>query len=171
MKAKYVKDSRSVMTELIMPNDANPLNTLMGGNLLRAMDVIGGICAAKHCEAHVVTASVDHVSFTTPIQVGEVITLEASITRAFNTSVEVVVDVFATSIKGKNRRKSNHAYFTFVAISDEEKKPIKVPQLKPKTKAELDRYDSAPQRREMRLVLSGRIDLKDAKGIKSVFVK
>ncbi len=88
------------MTELIMPNDTNPMGNLMGGYLMRWMDIASAICAGRHCEAQVVTAAVDHISFQNPIRLGDVITLEASVTRAFNTSVEVYVEVFASDIKG-----------------------------------------------------------------------
>ncbi len=168
--AKKVSDSRSVMTEMIMPNDTNPMGNLMGGNLLRWMDIISGICAGKHCEAHVVTASVDHVSFSRPIKVGEVITLEASVTRAFRTSVEVYVEVFAADIKGHNPRRCNHAYYTFVALDDANNKPIPVPAVIPLTEIEQQRFDRAPHRRELRLILSGRMKLEDATEIKNLFV-
>ena len=169
IKGKKVGDSKSVMTEMIMPNDTNPMGNLMGGNLLRWMDIISGICAGKHCEAHVVTASVDHVSFTKPIHVGDVITLEASVTRAFRTSVEVYVEVFAANIKGQSPRRSNHAYFSFVALDDEKKKPIPVPPVIPLTEIEQQRYDSAPRRRELRLVLGGRLKPENAIAIRTFF--
>ena len=117
------------MTEMIMPNDTNPSNNLMGGNLLRWMDIAGGICAGKHCNALVVTASVDHVSFKKPVNLGDVITIKSCVTRAFRTSVEVFVEVFAADIKGYNNRKCNDAYFTFVAVDKQDGilKPIEVP--------------------------------------------
>ena len=169
MNEKKVSESKTIMTEMIMPNDTNPIGNLMGGNLLRWMDIAGGVCAGKHCEAHVVTASVDHVSFQKPIMMGDIITIEASITRAFNTSVEVYVEVFAANIKGHNNRMSNHAYFTFVAVDDEKKKPVKVPQLTPLTREEQKLYDSANRRRELRLILGGRMKPADAKDLKLFF--
>ena len=169
MNEKKVSDSKTIMTEMIMPNDTNPIGNLMGGNLLRWMDIAGGVCAGKHCEAHVVTASVDHVSFKKPIMMGDIITIEASITRAFNTSVEVYVEVFAANIKGHNNRMSNHAYFTFVAVDDEKKKPVKVPQLTPLTREEQKLYDSANRRRELRLILGGRLKPAEAKELKMFF--
>ena len=169
MEAKKVSESKTIMTEMIMPNDTNPLGNLMGGNLLRWMDIAGGICAGKHCEAHVVTASVDHVSFQKPIHVGDVITLEAAVTRAFNTSVEISVEVFAADIKGKHNRRSNHAYFTFVALDDDQKRPRKVPELLPLTRDEQALYDGAMRRRELRLVLSGRMKPEDAGELKTLF--
>lgn len=105
LRAKKVAESQTVMSEMIMPNDTNPTGNLMGGNLMRWMDIAGAICAGKHCEANVVTASVDQVSFKLPVLLGDVITLKASVTRAFNTSVEVYVEVFASDIKGGKSKK------------------------------------------------------------------
>ncbi len=168
-RLKRVDESRSVMTEMIMPNDTNPTGNLMGGNLLRWMDIVTSICAGKHCEANVVTASVDHVSFQRPIMLGDIVTLEASVTRAFRTSVEVYVEVFAADIKGHNYRRCNHAYYTFVAIDNVEQKPIPVPGVTPLTEIELQRFESAPRRREARLVLSGRMKPEEAMGLKEYF--
>jgi acyl-CoA hydrolase len=169
MNAKRVAESASVMTEMVMPNDTNPMGNLMGGNLLRWMDIISGICAGKHCEAHVVTASVDHVSFQRPIKVGDIVTLEATVTRAFNTSVEVYVEVFAADIKGQNARRCNHAYYTFVGLDEANGKPVPVPQVLPLNEIEQQRYESAPRRREVRLILSGRMKPEDAEGLKEFF--
>lgn len=110
-----VSYSRMMMTELVMPNDTNPLGHLMGGNLMRWMDIAGGICAARHCGAHAVTASVD-VPLLKPIHLGDVITIKACVTRAFTTSVELYLEVFTTSYFGADLEKSNHAYMTFVAL-------------------------------------------------------
>jgi len=159
------------MTQMVMPNDTNPMGNLMGGNLLRWMDIACGICAGKHCEAHVVTASVDQVSFQKPIRVGEVVTLEASVTRAFNTSVEIIVEVFASDIKGHNSRRCNTAYYTFVALDGENGKPVPVPPLLPLNEIEQQRFESAPKRRELRLVLSGRLKPDDALEIKGLFTE
>lgn len=169
MQEKKVDDSRTIMTEMIMPNDANPLGKLMGGNLMRWMDIAGGICAGKHCESHVVTASVDHVSFTAPINVGDVITITASVTRAFNTSLEVYLEVHVSNIMGNNTIKSNHAYLTFVALDSETGRPIKVPSLKAISPEELKLYESAPRRRELRLILSGRMKPSEATDLKAFF--
>ena len=169
MKPKKVSESETTMTEMVMPNDTNPLGNLMGGNLMRWMDIAGSICAGKHCEAHVVTASVDHVSFHKPIPLGEIVTLRARATRAFNTSVEIFVEVFASNIKGGNPRKCNHAYFTFVALDDETKRPVPVPQIIPLTGEEEQLYESAARRREVRLVLSGRMKPEQASEIRALF--
>ncbi len=169
LKAKKVSESKTIMTEMVMPNDANPLGNLMGGNLLRWMDIAGGICAGKHCEAHVVTASVDHVSFSKPIKIGDVITIEANVTRAFNTSVEIFVEVMASDIKGGNPRRCNHAYYTFVALEDVTLKPQAVPQVIALSTEEEHLFDGAVRRRELRLVLSGRMKPEEATEIKLLF--
>jgi len=169
MKDKLVAESMTIMTEMIMPNDTNPLGNLMGGNLMRWMDIAGGICAAKHCESHVVTASVDHVSFSSAIRNGDVITIKAVVTRAFNTSVEVYVEVSAADITGANSRLSNHAYLSFVAVDHDTKKPTKVPTLRPVSNEEQKLFDGASRRRELRLILSGRLKPGDATEIKDFF--
>ena len=169
MKTKKVEESKTIMTQMIMPNDTNPLGNLMGGNLMRWMDIAGGVCAGKHCEAHVVTASVDHVSFQQPIKLGNVITLNAVVSRAFNTSVEVYIEVYVSDITGANTIKSNHAYMTFVALDKESLKPIPVPKLHPITPQELKLYEGATRRRELRLILSGRLKPEHATDLRSYF--
>ncbi len=168
-KSKTSSQSLTIMTEIVMPNDTNPLGSLMGGNLMRWMDIAAGICGAKHCENYVVTASVDHVSFTLPLKLGDIITIEAQVTRAFRTSLELYVQVFVINLKGKPKVKSNHAYFTMVALDPDSKKPIKVPQLIPETDAEKQLFEGAVRRRDIRLVLSGRIKAADANEIKAYF--
>lgn len=169
LKEKKVGESRTTMTELVMPNDTNPLGNLMGGNLMRWMDIVASICAGKHCEAHVVTASVDHVSFTHPIKMGEVVTIEAQVTRAFNTSVEVHVQVYAADFKGQRPKRSNHAYLTFVALEDVTLKPKNVPPVLPLTQEEITLYENAIKRREVRLVLSGRMKPQQATELRNMF--
>jgi acyl-CoA hydrolase len=170
-KQKKVNDSRTTMTEMVMPNDTNPIGNLMGGNLMRWMDIVASICAARHCEEFVVTASVDHVSFQKPIYNGDVVILNACITRTFNTSLEVYVEVFSSDVKGGNSRKSNQAYFTFVAVERETMRPLPVPEILPLTGEEQKQYESAIRRRELRLVLSGRMQPKEAVEIQSLFAK
>jgi acyl-CoA hydrolase len=167
--AKRVSESRTVMTEMVMPNDTNPMGNLMGGYLMRWMDIVAAICAGKHCQAHVVTAAVDHISFQRPIRLGDVVTLEAVVTRAFNTSVEIYVEVFANNIKGENPRRCNHAYFTFVALDENRKNPIDVPPVIPLSNEEQQLYDSADRRRELRLILSGRIKPREATELRKFF--
>ena len=169
IEEKLVIESATTMTELIMPNETNPLGNLMGGYLMKWMDIAGGICAAKHAEAHVVTASVDHVSFQSPIHLGDVIMLNARVTKAFTTSVEIYVEVTASDITGKNARKSNHAYLTFVALDADQRKPIAIPKVRPVSTEEQKLFDGASRRRELRLILSGRINASEAKDLKSYF--
>lgn len=168
-KSKEVKDSVVEMTQLVMPNDTNPLNNLMGGNLMKWMDVAAAICGGKHSEQYVVTASVDHVSFERSIRLGEVVTIKALATRAFSTSVEIFVEVFASSMRGGPSVKCNHAYFTFVAIDQETSKPVPIPDLNPLSSEEISRYEGANRRRELRLILAGRLKAKDASEIKAYF--
>ena len=157
------------MTEMIMPNDTNPSGNLMGGNLMRWMDIAAAICAGKHCEARVVTASVDHLTFQKAILNGEVITLEASVTRTFNTSLEVYVEVTAADFKGGNPRRCNHAYFTFVSL-DDNSKPQPAPAVIPLSQEEEKQYNDASKRRELRLLLSGRLKPDEVKELKTLLL-
>ena len=166
---KKVTESQVTMTEMVMPNDTNPLGNLMGGNLMRWMDIVSSICAAKHCKNYVVTASVDNISFQSSIKNGDVICLKAKVSRAFNTSMEIFVEVFAETITGENTRKSNQAYFTFVALDQQTMKPTRVPKLLPLTDEEQKRYEGANRRRELRLILSGRIKPSEAIEVKEFF--
>lgn len=168
-RSKKVDESRTKMTELIMPNDTNPLGNLMGGNLMRWMDIAGGICAGKHCEAYVVTASVDHVSFQQAIKIGQVISITAVVTRAFRTSVEVYLEVYASDFNGQNTVKCNHAYMSFVALDEARQKPVEVPALNAITPTEIDLYEGAARRREVRLILSGRIKPDQATDLRNYF--
>ena len=166
---KKVSESFTTMSELVMPNDTNPQNNLMGGNMLRWMDICCAICAGKHCAKPIVTASVDNVAFGSPIRNGEVITLEASVTRAFNTSVEVYVEVFAATMQGTEPRRTHNAYFTFVALDKDNGTPTPVPQVIPLTEVEETRYAAAQRRRELRLVLAGRLRPEEAGNLKELF--
>lgn len=167
MQAKKVSESRTTMTELVMPNDTNPLGNLMGGNLLRWMDIAASICAGKHSNSHVVTASVDLVSFKRPIHMGEVVTIVASVTRSFTTSMELFVEVYASDMKGGQARRCNSAYYTFVALDDSKKCPVPVPPVLPLSEEEEKRYSDALKRRELRLILSGRMKPSEALEIRS----
>lgn len=170
-QGKLVAQSKTVMTELIMPNDTNPMGNLMGGYLMRWMDIACAVCAARHCASQVATASVDHISFHEPIHLGDVITLTAQVTRAFNTSVEIYVEVSASGITGADPRQSNHAYFTFVAIDKQSGKPKPVPPVIPITSEEKKQYESAIRRRELRLILAGRLKPEQAMELKHFFAE
>lgn len=136
---------------------------------MHTMDIVAAISAQRHANSTVVTASVDNVSFSNPIKLGNVVTLKAQVTRAFRSSMEVHIEVWAEDIPKGIKFKSNEAYFTFVAI-DAEGKPVEVPEVLPQTKAEQKLYDSALRRRELRLVLAGRMKPVDAKEIRSIFL-
>lgn len=169
-KLKTPKESFTIMNELVLPNDTNTLNNLMGGRLLHWMDIAAAISAQKHCNRIVVTASVDNVSFKQPIKLGDVITIEAKVTRAFNTSVEVRLDVWAENIPSGTRAKSNEAYYTFVAL-DQDGNTIPVPELTPESDDEMELFAGALRRRQLRLILAGKMQPNDAKELKALFFK
>ena len=153
------------MNELVLPNDTNTLGNLMGGRLLHFMDICAAIAAQRHSNRTVVTASVDNVDFRSAIKLGEVVLLEAVVNRAFTTSMEVEIDVWAEDTASGERRKCNRAYYTFVAV-DQSARPIPVVPIEPETDEERERYEGAARRRELRLVLSGRIGLADADNLR-----
>lgn len=161
---KYVEDSRTVMNELVLPNDTNSFGGLMGGKLLYWMDICAAIAAQKHCNNVVVTASVDNVSFRKSIKLGEVLTIEAQVTRAFNTSLEVRMEVFGQNLPEGTKYKSNVAYYTFVAVNPEGK-PTPIPPLIPKTEEEKRLYEEAQLRRELRLILAGKMKANEASSL------
>jgi acyl-CoA hydrolase len=140
----------------------------MGGRLMHWMDIVSAIAAQKHSNRIVVTASVDNISFKHPIRLGNVVTLKARVTRAFNSSMEVRIDVEAEDIPSETRTESNSAYFTFVAV-DQMGKPIDVPEVEPETEDEKMLFDGALRRRQLRLILAGRMKPQDAKELKSIF--
>ncbi len=140
----------------------------MGGRLMHWMDIVSAIAAQKHSNRIVVTASVDNISFKHPIQLGNVVTLKAKVTRAFNSSMEVRIDVDAEDIPASRKVESNSAYFTFVAV-DQTGRPIDVPEVEPETEEEKEFYNGALRRRQLRLILSGRMKPTEANELKSIF--
>lgn len=166
---KHPSESYTIMNELVLPNDTNTLNNLMGGRLLHWMDIAAAISAQKHCNRIVVTASVDNVSFHQPIKLGDVITIQAQVTRAYTTSVEVHLEVFAENIPSGVRNKSNEAYYTFVAL-DADGKPVAVPEIVPQTENEIELFNGALRRRQLRLVLAGKMKATDAGELKALFL-
>ena len=161
--------SHTVMNELVLPNDTNTLNNLMGGRLLHWMDIVAAITAQKHSGKIVVTASVDNVSFGKGIKLGDLVTLEARVSRAFSTSMEVHIIVHAENIPSGEKFKSNEAYYTFVAL-DRNGAPVKVPAIEPETEDEKKRFDGALRRRQLRLVLAGKMKANDATELKALFM-
>lgn len=165
---KYVKDSKSTMTDMVLPNDTNTLNNLMGGKLMHWMDIVAAISAQRHSNNIVVTASVDNISFKNPIALGNVVTLTAQVTRAFNTSMEVYLEVYAEDIPASSKQLTHRAFFTFVAV-DKSGRPVRVPELVPEGKSEQELFEGALRRRQLRLVLAKRMDPHDATELKSLF--
>ena len=161
-------DSYAEMTELVMPNDTNMIFNLMGGKLMQWMDVVAAISAQRHSNRLVVTASVDNVSFKEPIKLGNVVTLKSKVTRAFTTSMEIHIQVWGEDVPARRKFKSNEAYFTFVAL-DENGKPTIVPNAVPETETEEMLFETAMNRREMRLVLAGKMKPSEASGLKALF--
>lgn len=167
-KKKFPRESFVSMTELVLPNDTNTLNNLMGGRLMHWMDIVSAIAAQKHSNRIVVTASVDNISFKHPIRLGNVVTLKAQVTRAFNSSMEVRIDVDAEDVPSANKFESNSAYFTFVALGPDGK-PTDVPEVEPETETEKGWYDGALRRRQLRLILAGRMKPSEANELRSLF--
>ncbi len=166
--AKAAQESFTVMNELVLPNDTNTLNNLMGGRLLHWMDIAAAISAQKHCNRIVVTASVDNVSFKHPIKLGDVVTIQAKVTRSFHTSLEVRLDVWAENIPSGTKLKSNEAYYTFVAV-DQGGRTIPVPELVPESEDEKTLFEGALRRRQLRLILSGKMNPDEASELKALF--
>jgi acyl-CoA hydrolase len=167
---KRPSDSFTIMNELVLPNDTNTLNNLMGGKLLHWMDIVAAIAAQKHSNSIVVTASVDGVSFKEAIQLGDVVTLEAYVTRSFNTSMEVFIEVSGHNIPRGERYKCNDAYYTFVAI-DSRNRPIPVPTLEPETELQKAKFEGAIRRRQVRLIMAGKMKPDDAAELKAFFAE
>lgn len=170
MKSKTPSESRTIVTEIVLPNDTNNLHNLFGGQLLSWMDRASAIAAHRHCKRIVVTASVNNVSFSRVVPQGSIVTLEASVSRAFSSSMEVFVDVYIEdqNIAGK-KAKANEAIFTFVAV-DQLGNPINVPPIIPETKIEKIRYEGALRRRQLSLILSGKMKPSEATELKALFL-
>ena len=150
-----------------MPGETNALNNLFGGELLARMDRAASISAKRHAEKIVVTSSVNHVSFGKAIPIGTTVTIEAKVSRAFTTSMEVFIDVWVDNDKGK-RIKANEAIYTFVAV-DNDGRPTKIEKIHPETKEEQKRYDAALRRKQLSLVLAGKMNANDASELKALF--
>ncbi|AYQ31478.1 acyl-CoA thioesterase [Runella sp. SP2] len=166
---KKASESHTIMTEMVLPNDTNTLNNLMGGRLLHWMDICAAITAQKHAHRTVVTASVDNVSFAEPIKLGNIVTFEAQVTRAFTSSMEVHIKVSAQNLSaGEAAVHTNSAFYTFVAV-DQSGRPIEVAPVIAETEEEKSFFQSALRRRQLRLVLAGRMKPADATELKALF--
>ena len=170
MQPKAASESITIMTELVLPNDTNLFGNLMGGRLMYWMDIAAALAAQKHCNAPVVTASVDNISFENPIKLGNVVHIEAKVTRAFNTSMEIHLKVWGEDLTQQFKYKSNEAYYTFVSL-DPNRKPRLVAPVMAETPDEKKLYDGALRRRQLRLILGGKLHPDDAAELKALFIK
>ncbi|MCX6290871.1 MAG: acyl-CoA thioesterase [Bacteroidetes bacterium] len=170
LKPKTPQESMAVLTEIVLPNDTNTLGNLMGGRLLHWMDIASAIAAHRHCGRVVVTASVNNVSFNQPIKLGEIVTMHAKISRAFTSSMEVFIDVWIENNQTGEKKKCNEAIYTFVAV-DQVGNPINVPPLVPETDEEQKRFTGALRRRQLSLILAGKMRPDDATELKALFFK
>ncbi|MBW7890049.1 MAG: acyl-CoA thioesterase [Chitinophagaceae bacterium] len=166
--SKKASESLLMMTELVLPNDTNAFGNLMGGRLMYWMDIAAALSAQKHANAPVVTASVDNISFEAPIILGNAVYIEAKVSRAFKTSMEVHLSVWGEDLKKQQKYKSNEAYYTFVALN-ESGRPATVPQVIPETAEEMKLYEGAMRRRQLRLVLGGKMKPEEAVELKALF--
>jgi len=169
MQAKTPKESLTILTDMVLPAETNPLNNLFGGELLARMDRASSIAAQRHSRRIVVTASVNHVVFTKAVPVGSVVTLEAKVSRAFKSSMEIFVDVWIEDRESQERTKVNEGIYTFVAV-DRTGTPVKVPQIKPETDLEIERFDGALRRKQLSLLLAKKIKPNDATELKKLFL-
>jgi acyl-CoA hydrolase len=167
--SKTPKDSKITMTELVLPNDTNVFGNLMGGRLLYWMDIAAALCAGKHCNTPVVTVSVDNISFLNPVKLGNAVHIHASISRAFNSSMEIHLRVWGEDYMAQKKYESNEAYYTFVAL-DMDRRPMSVPAIEPETADEKKLFDGALRRRQLRLILGGKMNLQDAEELRALFL-
>ncbi len=170
MQKRNPKNSRTTLTDLVLPSETNPLNNLFGGELLARMDRAASMAARRHSRRIVVTASVNHVAFNKAIPLGSVVTVEAAVSRAFKSSMEIFIDVWVEDRESGQRSKANEAIYTFVAV-DETGSPVGVPELEPETELEQKRFDAALRRKQLSLVLAGKMKPKDATELRALFVE
>ncbi|MCG8575624.1 MAG: acyl-CoA thioesterase [Flavobacteriales bacterium] len=170
MKAKKPSESLAITTKVVLPNETNTLGKLFGGALLAWMDEIAAVSAHRHAKQVVVTSSVNHVSFDIPVDLGAFVTLEAKVSRAFRSSMEVVIDVSVEDRETGESKMSNQAIYTFVAVN-KEGKSVEVPPIEPETEEEQRRYDAALRRKQLSLILAGKMEPDAATELKALFAK
>ncbi len=170
MTAKHPIDSLTTVTDIVLPGETNPLNNLFGGELLARMDRAASIAARRHCRRIVVTASVNHVAFNKAVPTGSVVTIEAKVSRSFSSSMEVYMDVWIEDRESGLKTKANEGIYTFVAV-DESGTPVKVPEITPQSEIEKQRYAAALRRKQLSLVLAGKMKAADAKELKALFLE
>ena len=168
MESKTPFQSKTVITDLVLPSETNPIGNMFGGELLARMDRAASISARRHSRRIVVTASVNHVAFNKMIPLGSVVTVEAHVSRAFKSSMEVYMDVWIEDRESGIKSKANEAIYTFVAV-DEMGSPVPVPPLHPETKLEKERYEGALRRKQLSLLLAKKIKPEDATELKALF--
>jgi acyl-CoA hydrolase len=168
MEAKTSQDSLTVLTDLVLPGETNYLDNLFGGELLARMDRACSIAARRHSRRIVVTASVNHVAFNKAIPVGSVVNIEAKVSRAFKSSMEIYVDVWIEDRQSGQRTKVNEGIYTFVAV-DETGKPVQIPQVIPETDLEKERFEGALRRKQLSLILAGKLNPQEATALKALF--
>ncbi len=169
MNPKHPSESLAILTDVVLPGETNPLNNLFGGELLARMDRAASIAARRHSRRITVTASVNHVAFNRAIPLGSVVTIEAKVSRAFNSSMEIFLDVWIEDRESGIRTKANEAIYTFVAVN-ETGNPVSVPPIVPETELEKERYDAALRRKQLSLVLAGKMNPHDATELKALFL-
>jgi acyl-CoA hydrolase len=168
MQTKFPSESLTVLTDLVLPSETNPLNNLFGGELLARMDRAASIAARRHSRRITVTASVNHVAFNRAIPLGSVVTVEAKVSRSFKSSMEIYIDVWIEDRESGSKTKANEAIYTFVAV-DETGRPVEVPQIIPQTDEEKARFDAALRRKQLSLVLAGKMKPDEATELKALF--
>ena len=151
LRGRPVSASRVEMTEMVFPNDANPLGNAMGGRVMHWVDICAAVAAGRHARTPVVTASVDKIDFVNPVPVGGIIVMRASVNFAGRTSMEVGVKVWQEERATGERKHVVSAYLTFVSLDPDSRKPREVPPILPKTAEEKRRFHDAKHRRELRI--------------------
>jgi acyl-CoA hydrolase len=146
---RTVASTQSEMTEIILPNDTNTLGNLLGGRLMHYIDMTGAMAAYRHARTHVVTASMDHIDFIRPVRLGNLLTLKSSVNRAFTSSMEIGVKVWAENTRTGEVLHVASAYLVFVAV-DKDGNTQKIPRLITETPEQVRRYEDAMRRREHR---------------------
>lgn len=169
MQSKTPSESVTTITDIVLPGETNPLNNLFGGELLARMDRAASIAARRHSRRICVTASVNNVAFNKSIPLGSVVTIEAKVSRTFRTSLEIFIDVWIEDRESGEKIKANEAIYTFVAV-DETGRPIEVPAIIPETELEKARFDAALRRKQLSLVLAGKLAPSEATELKALFI-
>ena len=162
------KETYASSARIVMPNDTNTLGNLMGGNLLNWMDITAAISAHRCSRRICVTAAVNNVSFKQPIRLGDIVTIHGQVSRSFSSSMEVFLQVFVEDHLTGEQSLCNEAMYTFVAV-DQLGAPIAVPKVLPETDEEQKRFEGALRRRQLRLVLAGKMKPTDATELKALF--